>query len=421
MTERAGVEAPQSKGGKGRLAFTARFVETARPDRKATGEPKYTEYSDAISPLRLAVQPSGYRSLIVRYRRPNDGKPAKLTLKDGLSLAAARHAAAAAMLQLEQGNDPSPRRSPAKPQPSGDDDSVEAAVASFLKLHVHRKNRTSTIKSAERVFRRLILPAWKGRTIHDIRRRDVVDLAETIAAGGHGYLANRTLSVVSKFFRWLVARDRLAASPAVGVERPHKEEARRRVLTDDELRALWRVCGDDEPFGTATRMLILSGARRGEVGAMRWSELDFDRRIWVLPRERTKNGREFELPLPREAWDIIDRLPQINGSDFVFTTTGRSPIEGSWDRIKKQLSVRAGIDPHSWRLHDLRRSCASGMQRLGTRVEVIERALNHHTGVFRGVTSVYQTDTLLDDVRAGLQRWADHVMAEKPTKVIRLR
>jgi integrase len=410
----------RGNGGNRRFAFTARFLATAKPQLNAAGVPEYTEYRDAISPLRLAVQSSGHRSLIVRYRRPGDGKPAKLTLRD-MGLAAARHAAAAALLQLEKGVDPSPRRSPpATPRPT-DDDSIEAAVASFLELHARRKNRASTADAAERMFRRLILPAWSGRTIHDIRRRDVIDLVEHVAASGRPYLANRTLSALSKLFNWLASRDRLAASPTASVERPHTEKARERTLTDDERSALWLACDCDEPFGSALRLLLLSGARRNEVSAMRWAELDFERRVWTLPPTRTKNGRKLELPLPQQAWDILAGLPQIDGSDFVLTTTGRNPVSGGWAKAKTRLSERAGIDPQSWRLHDLRRSCASGMQKLGVRVEVVERALNHSSGTYRGVVGIYQTDPLLDDVRAGLQLWADHVTRlGNPAKVVRL-
>jgi integrase len=396
--------------------FTTKFMASAKP---RNGD--YTEYRDALSPLRLAVQPSGHKSLIVRYRRPDDGKTAKLTVKDAGTLAAARHAAVAALEKIERGVDPSPRRTAAILTDAGVPDAIEEAVASFLKLHARRKNRASTIAGAEGVFRREVLPAWKGRSVQDIRKRDVIDLIENIAVSGRGYQANRTLGVLSKFFNWLLARDRLTISPVTGAERPHKEEKRQRVLLDTEYRPLWDACEGDEPFGSACRILILSGARREEVSAMRWSELDFERRVWVLPPERTKNGRKFELPLPAQAWDILAGLPQIDGADYVFTTNGRNSIGGGWDKAKRRLSERAGIDPAAWRLHDLRRTAASGMQRLGVRVEVIERALNHVSGVYRGVAGIYQTDPLLDDVRAGLQRWADHVAAEKLTKVVRLR
>jgi integrase len=403
--------------------FTAKFVAAAKPRRNAASEPIYTEYRDAISPLRLAVQPSGHRSLIVRYRRPADGKPAKLTLVNGITLAAARHAAAAALLQLEQGIDPSPRQSPPASVAPAQDDRVERWVADFIELYARRKTRAATATKTEQLLRRLVLPAWRGRAVQDIRRRDVIDLVERIALDRPA-LANKLLAVVSKLFNWLASRDVIAASPAVGVERPGEEQPRDRVLTDAELVALWRAAEGDLPFGPALQLLILTGARRAEVSEMRWSELDVDGVEWKLPPARTKNGRPHTLPLAPQARRIIAAMPMIDDSDYVFTTNRRNPITGGWHKIKNRISRRAGIDPTSWTLHDTRRSVASGLQRLGVRVEVIERVLNHTSGIYRGIVSVYQRDPLADEVRSALQRWADHVealVAGRSAKVVKLR
>jgi integrase len=208
------------------------------------------------------------------------------------------------------------------------------------------------------------------------------------------------------------------------VERPGEEQARDRVLTDAELVALWRACEGDTPFGPALQILILTGARRAEVSEMRWSELDVDGTEWKLPPARTKNGRPHTLPLAPQARRIIAAMPMIDGSDYVFTTNRRNPITGGWHKVKDRISRRAGIDPRSWTLHDLRRTAAGGLQRLGIRVEVIERALNHVSGVYRGVAGIYQVDPLADEVRVALERWADHVeqlVTGKPAKVVKLR
>jgi integrase len=395
--------------------FTVKFVAAAKPHRNATGESVYTELRDAISPLRLAIQPSGHRSLIVRYRRPIDGKPAKLTLNE-TTLGAARHAAAAALLQLEQGIDPSPRRTSPAPVAPARDDSIDRWAADFLELHARRKNRASTVMVAASTFNRLILPDWRGRQVQDIRRRDVIELVERIALD-RPYLANRTLAVLSKFFNWLAARDVIVASPVVGVERPHKEEPRARVLSDAELAALWRAAENDVFYGPALRLLVLTGARRNEVSKMRWSEIDQDAQVWRLPSERVKNGKPHAVPLAALAQRILAEVPIINNSDRVF------PINGSWDKAKKRISARAGIDPKGWRLHDVRRTMASGLQRLGTRVEVIERALNHVSGVYRGVAGIYQRDPLADEVQGALQRWGGYIeelTSGKPAKVVKL-
>jgi len=168
---------------------------------------------------------------------------------------------------------------------------------------------------------------------------------------------------------------------------------------------------------------MLTGGRRNEVSQMRWSELDQDRRLWTLPRERSMNRRAHNIPLSSQVWRIIEAMPHIAGCDFVFTADGKKPVIG-WDKVKVRLSAKAGIAAESWRLHDLRRSCASGMQRLGVSVPVIEKGLNHISGTFRGIVGVYQTHDYADEVRIALQKWADHVervVGGKPAEVVKLR
>jgi len=406
--------------------LTARAVVVAKPKRNAEGKLVRNEVPDGGCPgLYLVVEPTGTRSWAHRYRR--HGMPKKQTLgragEGGLSLASARHRVAAARHRLGQGMDPvaAPRSvAPAGPMTS---DSVEAAVASFLDLHAYRKTRLNSAKMTEYSFNRYVLPAWRGRPVAGIARRDVIDLVEQVAVDTP-YAANRLLAALSKFFGWLCARDAIPMSPVSGVERPHKEVPRQRALDDAEFAALWRACEGEGAFGAALRMMLLSGCRRNEVSGMRWQELHGERGLWVLPPERTKNAKQHAVPLPTQAWAILRSLSQINGSDFVFTTDGRTPIVG-WAKVKERISVKAGLDPASWRLHDARRTCARGMQRLGVRTEAVERALNHRGGVFRGIVGVYQVDPLEDEVRAAFGLWGGYVeelvSGRKSTKIVRLR
>lgn len=404
--------------------LTARTVETAKPKLDTAGKLVRAEIPDAACPgLFLIVQASGTRSWALRYRRPN-GSTAKLTLgradANGLSLAAARHAATAARLRLDGGDDPKPKQLPVVAYSTGD--AIEAAITSFLDLHARKKNRPATIWAAERIFHRCVLPAWRGRSVHSIRRRDVIELIEHIATD-RPYLANRTLGVLSKFFRWLQSRDMIETVPTAGVVRPFEEKRRTRTLVDDELRRLWLAGVGDGPFGAALQVLLVSACRRDEISRMCWSELDLERRLFVLKGERTKNGVEHAVPLPAQAWKIIEAQPRFEGCPYVFTANGRDPVIG-WDKAKKRLSEKAGIDEKSWRLHDLRRSAASGMQRLGVPVHLIERCLNHVSGTFGGIVGVYQTYDYADEMRGALRRWADHIdqlVSGKPAKVVKLR
>jgi integrase len=404
--------------------LTARAVAVAKSKRNAAGKRVRNEIPDGGCPgLYLVVEPTGTKSWAHRYRHRGVSKRRVLGSagEGGLSLAAARHAVAAARHKLGQGVEPAVEAYGAPTGPVTGD-SVAAAVASFLERHAYAKTRLNSAKATEYSFNRFVLPAWHGRPVASITRRDVIELVEDVAVKTP-YAANRLLAALSKFFSWLCARDAIPLSPAAGVERPHREEVRQRTLADAELRALWLACEGEGAFGAALRTMLLTGCRRTEASAMAWSELDQERRLWRLPAERVKNARPHAVPLPAQAWTIIRSLPQINGSAFVFTTDGRTPIVG-WPKVKLRISAKAGLDPESWRLHDLRRSAASGMQRLGISVPVVEKALNHTSGTFGGIVSTYQTHDYADEVRIALQRWADHVerlVEGKPAKVVKLR
>jgi integrase len=403
--------------------LTSRFVEAAKPKRNAAGELVRTEYPDSASVgLYLIVQASSSRTKSWAFRYHHRGKTGKKTLgragAGGLTLSAARAAAANHRHRLEQGVGVTSVTS-VTPESGGGGDKIETAVAAFLELHARRKTRASTARQTEGILNGIVLPAWRGRSIGSIRKRDVIELVESVAASGRGYFANRTLAALSKLFNWLVARDALAASPVTGVERPHKEEARTRILSDDELRRLWFACEHEGVFGQVIRLLILTGTRRDEAGDMSFSELDEKRRLWTLPPARTNNGREHVIPLSAQAWALIDARPR--SVPFVFGTNSGG-LTNNWDQVKRRLSARAKIAADTWRLHDLRRTCASGMQKLGVSVPVIEKALNHVSGTFRGIVGVYQQHDYVDEVRIALQRWAnrvEEVVGGKPAKVVK--
>jgi integrase len=383
--------------------LTHRFVESVKPQSKRC------EYGDA-SGGRLLVHPSGAKVWIHRYRDAT-GKSVKRTLgravgKGALTLSAMREAVARDRRRLEQGVD-IPR-----PVLASSDDSVATHAAAFLEKHHAVNSRQSTFRAATAKFNNIVLPAWGNRAVQDIRRRDVIALVEATAAE-RGPAAAEWLfrGVLSKFFSWLMTRDIIETSPCPGVAGvlPPLAKPRERTLDHHtELLPLRKAAGTDRPVDRAVCVLALCGQRRNEVGGMRWSELEHKTRVWTIPAARTKNGREHRVPLSTQAWRIIDAQPHMVGCDYVFTAFGRGPVTG-WGKTKERLSAAAGIEESSWRIHDLRRTCAAGMQKLGVRTEVIERALNHHSGVYRGIIGTYQVDPLEPEVRAALQAWGDYV------------
>jgi integrase len=221
----------------------------------------------------------------------------------------------------------------------------------------------------------------------------------------------RTLHArLSAFFSWCVDDMRIEINPCSKLKRPTPGKSRDRVLSDDELVAVWKACDQLQPqYGAVARLLILTGARLREIGHMPWRELSDDLATWVLPAKRAKNETELILTLPNLAHDIIRSSPRIDGSLFVFTFEGGQPVE-SFSRMKRELDALTGIT-EPWTLHDFRRTVATGLQRLGIKLEVTEAVLNHTSGSRGGIVGVYQRHDYADEKRVALERWAAHVEA----------
>ena len=182
--------------------------------------------------------------------------------------------------------------------------------------------------------------------------------------------------------------------------------ARERALDDAELAKVWAAAATlGYPFGLATQLLILTGARLTEIGSLRWAEINNGDNIIRLEGARTKSGKPHTIPLAPAALTILDVAPRI-GSEFVFTIFGRKPATG-WTQAKRELDAAAGVN--DWRLHDLRRTMATGLQRLGFSLQVIEAVLGHTSGSRAGIVGVYQRHGFDAEKRAALEAWALHV------------
>lgn len=342
---------------------------------------------DYMRGLYLVVQPTGTKSWAVRYRL--GGKSAKHTIGPypAFGLQQARDAAAKVLRAVAEGRDPRQKQA----------GTVAQAVEQFLARH-GKHYRPKPLYEASRRLQLYVVDSWGARKLDSITRADVRAMLAGIEAP---IAANRLHSIVRKFFNWAVENDLIASSPVAGLKKPNPETSRDRVLTDDELKAVWRAADKEGyPFGTILQLLILTGQRRGEVACMMWSELDLKSELWTLPRDRVKNKRQHEVPLSHQAVAIINQAPRI-GDCYVFTLSGRIPYGG----FKAKLPVE--IAP--WTVHDLRRTAASGMARLGISLVVIEKILNHVSGSLAGIVGVYQRHEFAEEKRAALQKWADHV------------
>jgi len=264
-----------------------------------------------------------------------------------------------------------------------------------------------TFAEAKRIIDRYVLPVWGGLQIHEIGRREVLDLLDSIVDRGRRTQALRVYARLHRFFTWTVERGILAASPMTGLPKPASEVKRDRVLTDDELVAVWRAAEQlSYPFGTATQLLILTGGRREEIGQLRWTEIAGN--TVNLKGARTKNGEPHDIPLSASAMTLLNDAPRVGDCDFVFTTNGKTPISG-WSRAKEQLDEIAGVA--NWRLHDLRRVVATSLQKLGTPLQVTEACLGHISGSRAGVVGIYQRHNYANEKRSALEAWGEHVTA----------
>jgi len=383
-----------------RTKLTAISVENAKPPTERRENP-----DSGCRGLYLVLQPSGAKSWAIRFRF--DGKPCKQTLGSfpAVSLAEARRLATAALAQVAQGVDPRLEKRQAKAEAAERGrDTIERLTAQFLEWQGKRL-RPNSLHQLDHIFTDIVAPAWHGRDVHSIARRDAIELTEAVAEKTP-IMANRLHSGLHRFFRWLCERDVILASPLVGVPRPASERARERTLSERELVALWRACDAvEEPARSWVRMLILLGQRRSEIAGMRRSEIDGD--LWHLPAARMKGKVAHVLPLPAQAMAIIEALPRIGDSDLVFTPNGRSPLD-HFDRLKKEID--AEMKPAApWTWHDVRRSTASALAGLGVAVPVIEKILAHRSGTFRGVTGTYQRHSFIPEMRSALERWSEHL------------
>lgn len=397
-------------------ALTTRSVEQMKPDAKTRREIP----DGLLTGLYLVVQPqatTGAKSWAVRYR--HGGRPRKLTLGSypALELAEAREAARDALQAVAKGRDPASQKAAARQEAKEGRDLFENVAAHFLARHADGKRSRPEM---ERMLNHDILPKWRGRRIQDITRRDVVALLDGLQDRGIGTMTNRVFALIRKLFNWALSRDIVAASPCANLRAPVEEKSRDRTLTDDELRWMWAATGEiGYPFGPLVRLLAVTGQRRNEVAGMRRPEIKDG--LWSIPVERVKNKRPHDVPLSDFALDIMESLLKIVGvKQLVFTTNGETAVSGfssfkaSLDKAMLALARKErgpDFELPRWTLHDLRRTAATGLQRLNIPPHVTEAILNHRDGIIRGVAAVYARHDYAGEKRIALEAWGRRLAA----------
>lgn len=392
---------------KGSIALTDAKIRALKPP--ASGQ---VEYLDAVVPgLRIRIGISGAKSFVLRKRVA--GKYRNITLgrySERLPLAEARKKSRQILSDVEIKADPvASLPKPLKRRVDGY--TVNALWPSYKKA----KGDLQKISEIERVFKRQILPEFGDRAADAITRSEITRFIDKIAERTP-VMARNVLSYFSAFYTWALPRlDRLPSNPCRDAGRPPKPKSRERVLSEKEIGALWHVLeGEGAPFGPAIKLLLLTGQRRNELFEADRAEFDLDKALWTIPGARAKNGVAHLVPMSPPVLALVKSLFDHYRGDKLI------PARGNWEagpsgfskavsRIRAALEKRMGEPVPHWTLHDLRRTMATGLQRLAVRLEVTEAVLNHLSGARSGIVGVYQRHHYFDEKRAALAAWAKEV------------
>jgi integrase len=365
---------------------------------------KDTLYWDAGLPgFGVKVTPKGRKVFLVMYRVAGAGsRLRKFTIGPygRVTLAMARAQAQKIFAARLDGRDPAEEKKQSRRRLVVD--RIDDLVETFIR---ERVSQTRTVKRITNLLRRDVIAHWGAKSIHEIKKRDVIDLVTEVSQR-NAHASYRLLKTLRTFFRWCVGRAVIDFSPAEGVQSNWREVSRDRVLTDQELAAVILAARHMPwPYGGIVQFLALTGQRREEVAQLKWHEIDAQARTWCMPAERTKNGRAHIIHLSEPAWAVIsEHLGEPEG--YVFATSRGKNFQ-SFKEAKRTLDRLCGVG--GWRLHDLRRTVVSGMARLGVPPHVADKILNHQSGTISGVAAVYQRHEFLAEREEALNRWGAHV------------
>lgn len=393
--------------------MAGRLTDAKIKGMKAPSSGQVEHADDLVPGLRVRVGKSGTKTFILRKRVA--GKVRNVTLgrydERRFGLAEARRKARVYVSDVESG------KVPAKPKRTTNAAlTIRAMMDDYLATKAHKRS----YREIERVAVKYILPGLGDRLADTVTRKDVTELVSTIAERGSPTMARAVHAQLSAFYTWaLPALDHIPANPCRDARRPEKGKPRDRVLSDDEIRALWHVAELElPPWGPGLKLLLLTGTRREEVFNANRGEFNFKAKEWIIPEDRTKNGSPHLVPLSSAAVAVVKSLPGVEGSPKLFPTrtvarqadAGPSGYSKAVARIRNALDAELGRKAPHWVLHDLRRTVATGLQRLKVREEVVDAILNHVSGSARsGIRRVYHLHDFKVEKRRALDAWARHL------------
>ena len=362
-----------------RAKLTPAIIERLAPP--TTGQ--RTVHDKSFPGLALRITANGVRSWVV-FAKLRHGPLELVTLGrwPHIDLHTARIAAGDARQALANGIDVTAEKRAARLAPV---DTVAAVAREWLdRAQADKRSRVKT----ERMLAREVLPAWADRPIGSITSREAGAVIDRIAGRGTPAAARAVHVGLHAFFAWSCTHHRLDRNPLAGLPKP-AIRSRDRVLKASELSAIWAAAGDPAigAFGPAVKLLLLTACRRDEVSRLTWGEIDFDTATIELPADRVKEAMARTIALSEPAVLLLRDQPRTPEGSFVFVGRSSRPLSG-WPLAKAKLDALSGV--RDWRVHDLRRTAATNLQRLGVKLEVIEAVLGHVSGSRSGVVAIYQ-------------------------------
>jgi integrase len=356
-------------------------------------------YDDEIKGLGLRVTAGGVRAFVLNYR--TNGRERRLTVGayPAWSATAARERAKELRRAIDKGEDPLAEKQALRADPTFGDLARE-----YLRVEARPKQKRA--KEYERILERDVLPQWRNIRAADIKRRDVIALVEKKAETAP-VAANRTLELVRRVFNWALRRDIIEASPCVLVQRPRQEHSKDRVLSRDEIKALWESLDGrwfTQHCAAALRLILLTAQRPGEIAAMSWAEVDLASGWWSIPSEKAKNKLAHRVALNKTAREILSALPRT--SEWVFPSPDLSQHvhNNSFSMALRRARLRPSepLTVADFAPHDLRRSAASHMASAGVQRFIIGQVLNHKEA---GVTKIYDRHGYDAEKRQASDKW----------------
>ena len=399
---------PRRKTSLGRLALTDRTVRALKPP----AEGRLDVWDEEISGFGLRLSAAGRRTWILMYRHGRTLRRFTLGQYPTIGLAAARAKARDALHDVAHGEDPARKKAEERRA-----ETFAELAHEYIERHAKRKrsgdedirilNGSPHKKKTGKRPHEPLVKRWGSRRAKDLSRRDVRDLLDDIGERAP-IMANRVLALVRKMFNFAIERDWLDTNPCHMIKKVAPEQQRDRVLTEDEIRAVWKASDrGDLVIASVFKLRLLTAQRGGEVLSARWDEMDLRTAWWTIPKERSKNGLAHRVPLSPQALKVLKVLRRVTGdSQWVFPSPKKEDVcIAHAQKAIERVVERCHVD---FRGHDLRRTAASLMVGAGVPRLVVSKILNH---VETGVTAVYDRHSYDQEKRAALNYWGGRLEA----------